>query len=46
MNRTLFAADCLDVLNNGAALPDASFGLIYLYLPFYGYKRRGVMLGL
>ena len=46
MNRTLFAADCLDVLNDSAALPDASIDLIYLGLPLYGYKRRGAMLGL
>ena len=34
MNRTLFAADCLDVLNDAAALPDASIDLIYLDPPF------------
>ena len=45
MNRTLFAADCLDVLNESVALPDVSIGFIYLYLPLYGYKRRGAMLG-
>ncbi len=46
MNRTLFSADCLDVLNESAALPDASFGLIYLYLPLYGYKPCRAMRGL
>ncbi len=34
MNRTLFAADCLDVLNDSDALPDASIDLIYLDPPF------------
>ena len=34
MNRTLFAADCLDVLNDSDALPDASVDLIYLDPPF------------
>ena len=34
MNRTLFAADCLDVLNDGDALPDGSIDLIYLDPPF------------
>ena len=34
MNRTLFAADCLDVLNDSAALPDESIDLIYLDPPF------------
>ena len=34
MNRILFAADCLDVLNDSAALPDASIDLIYLDPPF------------
>ncbi len=34
VNRTLFAADCLDVLDDSAALPDASFDLIYLDPPF------------
>ncbi len=34
MNRTLFAADCLDILNDSAALPDASIDLIYLDPPF------------
>lgn len=30
MNCIIFAADCLDILNDGAALLDASVGLIYL----------------
>ncbi len=34
MNRTLFASDCLDVLNDAEALPDASIDLIYLDPPF------------
>ncbi len=34
VNRTLFAADCLDVLKDSAALPDASIDLIYLDPPF------------
>ena len=34
MNRTLFAADCLDILNDSASLPDASIDLIYLDPPF------------
>ena len=34
MNRTLFAADCLDVLNDSDALLDASVDLIYLDPPF------------
>ncbi len=34
MNRILFAADCLDVLNDAEALPDASIDLIYLDPPF------------
>jgi len=34
MNRTLFAADCLDVLKDPAAIPDASIDLIYLDPPF------------
>ena len=34
MNRILFAADCLDVLNDSDALPDASIDLIYLDPPF------------
>ena len=46
MNRILFAADCLDILNDSAALPDASIDLIHLNLLLYGYKRRGAMLGL
>jgi len=46
MNRILFAADCLDVLNDSTALPDASIDLNHLNLPLYSYKRRGAMLGL
>jgi len=34
MNRILFAADCLDVLNDSSALPDESIDLIYLDPPF------------
>ena len=34
MNRILFAADCLDILNDSAAIPDASIDLIYLDPPF------------
>lgn len=34
MNRILFAADCLDILNDPAVLPDASVDLIYLDPPF------------
>ena len=34
MNRTLFAADCLDILNDPEALPTASVDLIYLDPPF------------
>ncbi len=34
MNRTLFAADCLDVLNDSGAIADASIDLIYLDPPF------------
>ncbi|MCY4145108.1 MAG: DNA methyltransferase, partial [Chloroflexi bacterium] len=34
MNRTLFAADCLDILNDSAVIPDASVDLIYLDPPF------------
>ena len=34
MNRILFAADCLDVLNDSAAIPDESIDLIYLDPPF------------
>ncbi|MDE2749277.1 MAG: hypothetical protein OXI34_09950 [Chloroflexota bacterium] len=34
MNRILFAADCLDVLNDSVAIPDASIDLIYLDPPF------------
>ena len=34
MNRTLFAADCLEVLNDCDALLDASVDLIYLDPPF------------
>ncbi len=34
MNRTLFAADCLEVLNDSSAISDASIDLIYLDPPF------------
>ncbi len=34
MNRILYAADCLDVLNDAAELPDESIDLIYLDPPF------------
>ena len=34
MNRILYAADCLDVLNDENELPDQSIGLIYLDPPF------------
>lgn len=34
MNRTLFAADCLEVLNDSDAIADASIDLIYLDPPF------------
>ena len=34
MNRVLFAADCLDVLNDADALPSQSVDLIYLDPPF------------
>ncbi|MCY4009972.1 MAG: DNA methyltransferase [Anaerolineaceae bacterium] len=34
INRTLYAADCLDVLNNENQLPDESVDLIYLDPPF------------
>ena len=34
MNRTLFAADCLNILNDPEALPTASVDLIYLDPPF------------
>jgi len=34
MNRTLFAADCLEVLEDAAAIPDSSIDLIYLDPPF------------
>ena len=33
-NRTIYANDCLDVLNNSQALPDRSIDLIYLDPPF------------
>ncbi|MCY3833146.1 MAG: hypothetical protein OXG85_09010 [Chloroflexi bacterium] len=47
MNRILFAADCLDVLNDSAALPDGSIDLIYLDPPFnsnskYNLPFKGV----
>ena len=34
MNRVLYAADCLDILNDPEALPSASVDLIYLDPPF------------
>ncbi|MXV92416.1 MAG: modification methylase, partial [Chloroflexi bacterium] len=34
MNRILFAADCLDILKDSSAIPDASIDLIYLDPPF------------
>ena len=34
LNRVLFAADCLDALNDAEALPDSSIDLIYLDPPF------------
>ncbi len=34
MNRVLYAADCLDILNDPDALPSASVDLIYLDPPF------------
>ena len=34
MNRILYAADCLDVLQNEQLLPDESVDLIYLDPPF------------
>ena len=34
MNRVLYAADCLDVLNDTSAIPSASVDLIYLDPPF------------
>ncbi len=34
MNRVLYAADCLDILKDTDALPDASVDLIYLDPPF------------
>lgn len=33
-NRTIFAKDCLDVLDNSSILPDESVDLIYLDPPF------------
>ncbi len=33
MNRVLYAADCLDILNDAEALPSASVDLIYLDPP-------------
>ena len=33
-NRTIYAKDCLDVLNDRDALPDGSIDLIYLDPPF------------
>ena len=34
MNRTIYAKDCLDVLNDPHAIPDESIDLIYLDPPF------------
>ena len=34
MNRTIYAKDCLEVLNDADALPDESVDLIYLDPPF------------
>ncbi len=34
MDRILYAADCLDILNDEAELPDESIDLIYLDPPF------------
>lgn len=34
MNRTIYAKDCLDVLNDPEALPNESVDLIYLDPPF------------
>ena len=34
MYRTIYAEDCLDVLNDARALPDESVDLIYLDPPF------------
>ena len=34
MNRTLYAADCLNVLNDADELPSESIDLIYLDPPF------------
>ncbi len=34
MNRTIYAKDCLEVLNDSYALPDESVDLIYLDPPF------------
>ena len=34
INRTLYARDCLDFLNDARALPDESVDLIYLDPPF------------
>ena len=34
MNRTIYAKDCLDVLNDENALPDECVDLIYLDPPF------------
>ena len=34
MNRTIYAKDCLEVLNDPHALPDESIDLIYLDPPF------------
>lgn len=52
MNRTIYAKDCLEVLNDSYALPDESVDLIYLdppfnskseyNLPFKGQYKRDV----
>ena len=34
LNRTIYAKDCLEVLNDSYALPDESVDLIYLDPPF------------
>lgn len=39
MNRILFAADCLDILNDPAALPDASIDLIHVDPPFISNSK-------
>ena len=39
MNRTLYADDCLNVLNDDLALPSGSVDLIYLDPPFNSNNR-------